>query len=183
MYKLIGILCLFLLVQEEETINWTQSQKLHWGNFEGAPDYDSDAVAITASGITYGFKSKSYSNSDKVEYSTNVIAQFYPEQSWYLKERVNDTVLGHEQLHFDITELHARKFRKRIKNSKFTKNIQEEISKIYQEVNKELRDMQNAYDEVSDYSRDYEGQIKWQKFVAEELEKLSEYKQSNKKND
>lgn len=183
MYKLLGILCIFLFVQDEETINWSQQGKLHWGNFEAAPDYDTDAVAITASGITYGFSSKSYSNSDKIEYTTNVIAQFYPERSWYLKERVNDTVLGHEQLHFDISELHARKFRKRIKNTKFSKNIQQEISKIYDQINEELRDMQNAYDTGSDYSRDYAGQIKWQKLIARELKKYDNYKRSPSDND
>lgn len=183
MYKLLGVLCIFFFVQDEETITWAQNQKLHWGNFEGTPVYDTDAVAITASGITYGYSSKTFSNSDKIEYTTNVLAQFYPEKSWYLKERVNDTVLGHEQLHFDITELHARKFRKRINHGKFTKNIQKEISKIYNNVSDELRAMQNEYDEGSDYSRDYEGQMKWQKLIAIELQKLEKHKKPNKEND
>ncbi|WP_046745893.1 DUF922 domain-containing protein [Kordia zhangzhouensis] len=175
MYKYLTAICLLLLVQSEETITWSKDQKLHWGNFEGTPDYDSDAVAITASGITYGYSAKTFSNSNKIEYTTQVIAQFYPEKSWYLKERVNDTVLGHEQLHFDITELHARKLRKRIQNTKFTKNIQKEISKIYDQVNKELRAMQNAYDEGSDYSRNYEGQLKWENKITSELKKLEKY--------
>ena len=153
MYKLLGVLCLFLCVQSEETIDWNGKTKLHWGNFKATPEQNTDAVAITASGITYGFRSKTYSNSSKIEYTTSVLAQFYPEKSWYLKERVNDTVLGHEQLHFDITELHARKFRKRIKEVKLTKNIKEEISKIYDEINQSLQQMQNAYDNGSDYSR------------------------------
>jgi len=178
MYRIIGILCFFLLVQNEETITWSQHDKLQWGNFEGDPDYSSDVVAITASGITYGLSSKTYSNSDKIEYTTKVMAQFYPEKSWYLKERVNDTVLGHEQLHFDISELFARKFRKRIQETKFTKNIQQEIGQIYDQINEELRDMQNAYDAGSDYSRDYEGQVKWQKLIARELKKYDNYKRS-----
>jgi hypothetical protein len=183
MYKLLGVLCIFLFVQDEETITWTESQKLHWGNFEGEPEYNTEAVAITASGITYGFSSKTYSNSDKIDYATKVLAQFYPEKSWYLKERVTDTVLGHEQLHFDITELHARKLRKRIKNTKFTKNIQKELSKIYDQVSVELRQMQNQYDEGSDYSRDYEGQVQWQKWIAIELQKLKAYQKPNKEHD
>ncbi|MEM6686234.1 MAG: DUF922 domain-containing protein [Bacteroidota bacterium] len=176
MYKLLGILCLFFLVQSDETITWSQQYKLQWGNFEGEPDFDSDAVAITASGITYGLRIKSFSNSDKIEYKTEVKAHFYPRESWYLKGRVNDTVLGHEQLHFDISELHARKFRKRIEEAQFTKNIQDEIAKIYDQVNKELRAMQESYDDGSDYSRDYDGQIKWQNFIAKELDRLQKYK-------
>lgn len=176
MYKILGLLCLFLFVQSEETITWKGSTKLHWGNFEGKPEYNTDAVAITASGITYGFRSKSYSNSSKIlEYTTSVSAEFYPEKSWYIKERVNDTVLGHEQLHFDITELHARMFRKRIKEVKFTKNIKQELNKIYNEINVSLQAMQNAYDNGSDYSRDYKGQIAWQKRIARELRKYKKY--------
>lgn len=184
MYKILGILCIFLLVQEEETITWSHDHKLHWGNFEGEPNYNSDAVAITASGITYGLSLTTFSNSDKIEFKTRVMAQFYPEQSWYLKERVNDTVLGHEQLHFDISELHARKLRKRLKQGKFNKeNIRQEISKIYDQVNKELRAMQEAYDEGSDYSRDYTGQIQWQKRIARELNKYRDYKRPASTND
>jgi hypothetical protein len=176
MYKLIGILCLFLFVQGEETITWDGNSKLHWGNFQGEPEYNSDTVAITASGITYGFTSKSYANSSKIlEYSTSVSAEFYPEKSWYIKERVNDTVLKHEQLHFDITELHARMFRKRIKEVKFTKNIKEELNKIYAEINESLQAMQNAYDHGSDYSRHYEGQVDWQERIAKELKKYKKY--------
>ncbi|MEM6720156.1 MAG: DUF922 domain-containing protein [Bacteroidota bacterium] len=176
MYRFVAILCLFFLVQSEETITWSQNDKLHWGNFEGEPDYNSDAVAITASGITYGLSVKSFSNSDKIEYKTDVKAHFYPRESWYLKGRVNDTVLNHEQLHFDISELHARKFRKRIEEATFTKNIDKEIARIYDQVNKELREMQEAYDDGSDYSRNYEGQIEWQNLVAKELKKYQKYK-------
>lgn len=183
MYKLVGILCIFLLVQSEETIDWSKSNKLHWGNFKGAPDYNTDAVAITASGITYGFSMTTYSNSDKFEFTTDVTAQFYPRKSWYLKGIVNDTVLGHEQLHFDISELFARKFRKRIQEGKFTKNVKNEISAIYKQINKELQELQQAYDDGSDYSRNYEGQVKWEEFIASELKKYSKYKQPAKQND
>ncbi|QHI38833.1 hypothetical protein IMCC3317_42330 [Kordia antarctica] len=176
MYKLLVVLCVFLFVQDEESIAWTQNQKLHWGNFEGEPKPNTGAVAITASGITYGFSSKTFSDSDKIEYTTDVEAQFYPDRSWYLKERVNDTILKHEQLHFDITELHARKLRKRIKNVKTTKNIQQVISKIYDEVSAELNKMQNDYDKGSEHSINYEGQVKWQKLIAKELQEHSRYR-------
>jgi hypothetical protein len=179
MYKLIGILCIFLLVQSEETIDWSETQKLNWGNFKGTPNYNTDAVAITASGITYGFSMTTYSNSDKFEFTTEVQAQFYPRKSWYLKEHVNDTVLGHEQLHFDISELFARKFRKRIQTTKFTKNVKNEISAIYKQINEELQELQQAYDDGSDYSRDYEGQVQWEKFIAKELKKYSKYKEND----
>lgn len=38
-----------------------------------------------------------------------VVAQFYPKKSWVTQR--NDVLLKHEQLHFDIAELYARKMR------------------------------------------------------------------------
>lgn len=176
MYKVIGLLFVFFLVQKEEVITWKASDKLDWNNFKGAPIYNTDAVAITASGITYGY-SATMSEQELKEYTAQVTAQFYPQNSWYLKERVNDTILGHEQLHFDITELHARKLRMAIANFKFTKNIKQEMARIYEQINVELKEMQDAYDSVSDFSRDYEGQKKWEAFIAKELLKYKDYKE------
>jgi hypothetical protein len=38
-----------------------------------------------------------------------VVAQFFPSKSWVIER--NDILLNHEQLHFDIAELYARKMR------------------------------------------------------------------------
>ena len=85
-------------------------------------DQNTDAVAVTASGITFSF-SVSQSNAVFVDFNAEVEAHFYPEKSWYLKDKGDDHILAHEQLHFDITELHVRQLRFNISRLKVSQNI------------------------------------------------------------
>lgn len=85
-------------------------------------------------------------------------------------------MLNHERLHFDITELYARKFRKQLQESTFTYNINDEMDKIHDVINKELGAMQKKYDNETDHSQIVEKQIEWEKYIAVELEKYAKYK-------
>ena len=158
-----------------ESILWDETQKLEWTDFKGSPNLDSDAVAITASGLTFDFSARTTSTR-LVDFTATVEAHFYPSQSWYKKDQVNNVVLAHEQLHFDITELHARKIRKQIKEANFTLNIKQELTAMQTNITNELKEFQNRYDAASDYSRSIEIQKEWQILVNKELNKLSKYK-------
>ncbi len=160
---------------EEESILWNENHRLEWSDFKANPNFNNDAVAITASGLTFSFSARTTS-SKLVDFTATVEAHFYPDQSWYKKDHTNNIVLAHEQLHFDITELYARKLRKQIEEYSFSVKIKQEISKLHTNINKELKEFQNEYDSKSDYSRSIEAQKKWQVFVKQELNKLSEYK-------
>ncbi len=160
---------------EEESILWNENHRLEWSDFKANPNFNSDAVAITASGLTFSFSARTIS-SKLVDFTATVEAHFYPDQSWYKKGHVNNIVLAHEQLHFNITELHARKLRKQIDVTNFSLNIKKEISKLHANINKELKAFQNKYDSESDFSRSIETQQEWQVFVKQELRKLSKYK-------
>ena len=170
-------LFLFLICFQpnEESILWDEAHRLEWADFKGNPNLDSDAVAITASGLTFDFSAKTTSTR-LVDFTATVEAHFYPDQSWYKKDHVNNVVLAHEQLHFDITELHARKIRKQIDEAIFTLNIKQEITTLQANITKELKAFQNRYDSESDYSRIAETQKEWQIFIEQELQKLSKYK-------
>ena len=175
MYKLI-ILTFFicLLFQEEQTIIWNKDLKLEWSDFKGEPKPAGDAVATTASGISFGF-SATRSSSGLEDYSFNITSYFYPDKSWHVNKPLSEIVLSHERLHFDITELYARKFRQRITNFKFTNAINSEMQSIHDAIIKELGDQQNKYDAETNHSQNIEKQIAWQKFIALELNKLANY--------
>ncbi len=175
MYKfLILTFFTFLFFQEEPTITWQEDFKLQWSDFKGKPKPVGDAVATTVSGILFGF-STTKSSSRLVDYSFNVTAHFYPEKSWIVNETLSNIVLAHERLHFDITELYARKFRQRIINFKFTNAINNEMQSIHNAIIKELSELQNKYDAETNHSQNIEKQIAWQKLIAVELDKLSNY--------
>lgn len=167
----ITLIVVFFLVlpaiAQEEMITWSAQKKLNWQDFKGAPDLNNGAAAITASGISYEFSASIEGNKVFVDYVVNCF--FYPQQSWYKKELSGPSVLRHEQLHFDITELHARIMRAKLCKMNFTENVRKQIKKVYKDVIDELQRMQKQYDEESDFSRNPEGQLKWEAKIASAL--------------
>ncbi|CAM3500409.1 DUF922 domain-containing protein [Aequorivita lipolytica] len=157
-----------------EKILWKENQKLSWEDFRGKPLRSASFVASTNTGISFQY-SYSMKNGDmKVEYS--VESFFNPEGSWYLKERVTNYILKHEQAHFDISELHARMLQKNLAGKKFSKNIKSEIEGIYKQVEQKRRAMQTKFDSESDHSRNEAKEAFWQKYIAQQLAEYESWK-------
>lgn len=153
--------------QDYETISWNADKLLSWNNFKGKAPQNTRAAAITASGITYQFSTSGTSDNMQVDFE--ISTHFYPNKSWYQPEICDDVILGHEQLHFDISELYARKMRKRLANTKFTQNVKAEVKSIYRETLKELDDFQNTYDDETNFSRNLEQQLIWNEKMTKAL--------------
>lgn len=176
MMRILLILCVIFSFQQDENIMlWSESSHLNWNNFKGQVEKGTDVVATTASGITFSYSIKKTDNR-VVSFSTIVLGHFYPDKSWVKQEKVNNHILAHEQLHFDITELHVRKFKQKIERLRVSNAISSELDDLNHEINIALSKMQNNYDNESDYSRNLSHQADWQEFVNHELQKLSKYK-------
>lgn len=143
----------------QEEVPWDTNMRLHWKDFKGEVPLGASAAATTASGISYQFSTHYEGNRMMVDYEVN--AFFYPEKSWYKPKICNDVTLIHEQLHFDISELFARKMSREMSKNHFTKDIKAEVRKIYRRTLRELNDFQNKYDNETDYSRNIEQQNVW----------------------
>lgn len=165
-------LCLF---QQDRSMTWSDDLQLQWEDFNGTPTRGTTVVAVTASGLFFGFSTK-MTETQLVDYTAFVDAHFYPDKSWYVKERANSVILDHERLHFDITELHARKFKQRIAQTKFDLSINSQMERIHNTITDELRQMQQKYDTETDHSQNVDKQKEWQKFIKVQLDKLSYYK-------
>lgn len=176
MYKIFLIFAAVLCFHSDTSeISWNENYKLTWQDFKGKPNLETDAVAVTASGITFGYSIKKSSTKGITGFQTTVFAHFYPEHSWCKKDDVDNHVLAHEQLHFDITELNVRYFREKISKLKVSNNIADVLNGIHEETNEELSAMQQRYDNESEYSINKEGQSKWSTFVGEELKRLKQF--------
>ena len=175
MYKLL-IACLLslCLFQQDRSMTWSDDLQLQWEDFNGTPTRGTTVVAVTASGLSFGFSTK-MTETQLVDYTVFVDAH-YPDKSWYVKERANSVILDHERLHFDITELHARKFKQRIAQTKFDLSINSQMERIHNTITDELRQMQQKYDTETDHSQNVDKQKEWQKFIKVQLDKLSYYK-------
>ncbi len=160
-YLVFTLLILFTVsfVQSQEEVEWSPDFRFTWADFKGPAPIASSAAATTASGINYNFSTSYENNELNVEYTVG--AYFYPTRSWYKPEVCNDVTLSHEQLHFDITELFARKMRKQLAETTFTENVKEEVRKIYKITLRQLNDYQNKYDSETNYSRNLTVQEKW----------------------
>lgn len=169
----IGVLVI-LMINQAPFMNWDPNYRLEWSDFKGEAITGTQVAAVTSSGITFGFSSKKTARK-LVSFDYYVISHFYPNQSWYIKDRANKVILEHERLHFDITELYARKFRQRIENTKFTVNIDREMKQLHDGINAELKAYQERYDDETEHSINVKAQEAWNKKIALELKKLSYY--------
>jgi len=153
--------------QEEDGIPWDPDQRLAWTDFQATPPASQRVAATTASGISYSYRTRGTPGKYRLDYEVN--AFFYPEKSWYHPEICDSVVLSHEQLHFDITELFARKMRKELARRTFSRNVKGEVRQIFTEINRQLREYQDLYDRETDFSRNREEQAVWNRRVAEML--------------
>lgn len=158
-----------------ETSSWNESVPIVWKNFKGKIDSNSDAAAQTASGISFGF-SIGKTGGRITDFNTTVECLFYPSESWYKPDVVTPHILKHEQLHFDITELHARKFRQQITRVKPSSKLRTELNGLYKTISKASSQMQHKYDRETNHSIDKDQQAAWNLYIARELKKLEAYK-------
>ncbi|HEX7846141.1 MAG TPA: DUF922 domain-containing protein [Chitinophagaceae bacterium] len=154
--------------KKDELIPWDQNRKLTWADYKAKPNLNSDAAASTTTylGIEYNMSNNSFSYKITCSFSKN--------RSWGLHQ--NDHILGHEQGHFDIAEIYARKLNKEMGQYRFNKqSYQQDLKKIYQDILKEKEDMQNDYDDETNHSINKEKQAEWLKKIAKKLEEYKEY--------
>ena len=152
----------------EELLDWNEEKRLQWNDFKSKPDPRSDAAASTTTylGIEYSF-------------SNNVIlykiaCRFSKNKSWGLHQ--TEYILAHEQGHFDIAEIFARKLHMKMKNYKFNRSTyRQDLKKIYDEILDEKEMWQNTYDEETRHSIDRKKQAAWLEKIAQELTKTKDY--------
>lgn len=156
------------LAQEiEEGVPWDADKRLTWADFKGKVPPAVESAAITASGISYSYSANLLHHEVKLDFEVN--AYFYPNESWYRPELCNENTLAHEQLHFDITEVFARKMRERLRRTTFSDDVKAEVRKIYNEILVELQKYQEQYDWETNFSRNREKQMEWNQKIAESL--------------
>lgn len=170
MKKLLSLTLLVILLsfQSENIIPWKESRKLTWDDFKASPDQSSKYKALTESIINISIAGKGQ------EATIQVVANFDKNTSW-VKERTSD-LLKHEQGHFDIVELWARKFKQKLKGKTYNvKTFQKELNELYGEMNRESKSMQIEYDRSTEHSVNTKEQEKWNKKIAADLKSLSEF--------
>jgi hypothetical protein len=158
-----------------DTIQWTASKKLEWIDFKAeAPRSRYAAFTFTVITMDYSLKSKGNSIDAKFE----VTAAFNREKSWVKNdaESRSDAIRAHEQLHFDIAELNARKLRRRLVGLKLSRNqYKKEIQLAYDAEIEEGERLQKLYDSETNHGIDRDAQMRWRRRIDKELGDLNEF--------
>jgi len=168
-------ICLMLLASSafaqrdnEELIRWTEAKRLNWSDYKGKPDPNSDAAASTSTYLVIDYNISQNTMTYKIQ------SMFSRTRSWGLHK--TDYILSHEQGHFDIAEIFARKLHKKMSEYKFDKRTyQKSLSKIYDDVVEEKTEMQNDYDRETRHSINKEKQAQWLKKIEKLLEEYEDY--------
>ncbi len=155
-------------LEDNESIPWIPERRLTWDDFLCAPERNTDAVASTSTSLGIAYKY------DKGSWSYSITCNFSKHKSWGLLK--TDYILAHEQGHFDITEIYARKLHKALTEYKFNaRTFKKDISNIYQGIVKEKEAMQEEYDGETDHSRRKRIQMEWLDRIQEMLTETAPY--------
>lgn len=158
--------------KQSDYILWNSKYKLEWEDFKGKEDIQSEYDAISYTLIDQRQKGLL---EDKILYE--IATYFVSSLSWVKKDQKNNDLLFHEQLHFDISELYARKFRK-ICLEHTSHNLNSTFKYFNKEYDKMLieeLDFQHQYDTETNYSKNKEKQKEWVKKVKALLKEYEAY--------
>lgn len=160
--------CYAQQAEENNYIFWDADYKLVWTDFEKLPERFSEHGAFSVIGYEGHF------NMTDEKIRAIIKTYFDKDESW--SKNWIGILLTHEQTHFDLAELYARKFRQRLKKAMLADQIS--VSK-FKELNNEaiqiLKDAQKEYDVATNYSLDYRAQMNWTNKIQEELKQLKNF--------
>ncbi|TMI96277.1 MAG: DUF922 domain-containing protein [Bacteroidetes bacterium] len=161
---LIALFALPLLskAQDDEFVEWSPAKRLTWDDYLAKPSSSSDAAAITSTalGLEYHVRNNAL--------TYKITCKFSKTRSW--GKYKTDYILEHEQGHFDITEIFARKLENALREYDFNpKKFKSDLDQIYREIMGKKEELQNQYDVETDYSRNKEKQAEWLKKIQREL--------------
>ncbi|KUJ52900.1 DUF922 domain-containing protein [Chryseobacterium sp. JAH] len=174
-----GILLVFILISSflrSQRIEWKEGSKLVWSNFKSKINNQrgKDIVAYTHCGWVY---SVTKSSNPKGIAKVSIETIFNEDKSWKDEKRINDYVLNHEQKHFDIAEIFARKIRKEtVDKIKTTGDYDKYFQTIYNRIIKDYKNFQALYDGVTEHGMNKEKQAEYDTLISKELEQLKNFR-------
>lgn len=158
----------------EERFTYQEHSQLTWGDFKGVPPKNAIYFASVNSSLGYTFKSKTIDGRIRVD--IKVESYFYPQLSWKKNMNENNSeLLKHEQLHWDISELYARKLRAAFEKYVPQKDPKKEIDYIFRKFEKDRQRAQKSYDRETRHGVIKDAQRRWEYKMKEQLFITSEF--------
>ncbi len=161
---------------QPEPIPWSAERPLEWHHYAGQPDMTSKSSART----TYQFSYQEQCRGDAFTFT--VLSRFQPAQSWVKPGVLSNfagrsRLLAHEQGHFDLSEVHARKLRRTLSQIRDACRLarDERMARVTQ-VTGEDGAAQNRYDWETGYGVNETPQGLWLLDIKRQLAELAAWK-------
>lgn len=158
-------------------IPWSAERPLSWSDFGGTPQVSSPAGAVTFYVMNY----QSECTADV--FSFKVWTSFLPRRSWVksallMEPYQGSLALQHEQTHFDISEVHARKLRRSLRELEQPCDRPEhEVNAVVERLMALDGEIQRRYDRETAHGSSRREQAQWDADVRAELRALEKYAQ------
>ena len=149
---------------------WAAGRPLAWSDFQGSPPSEGSEGAKTSYTLYSGW------NCRGDVFEVRVIAGFRPRESWVKAIVLNDSaqrrsILRHEQTHFDLTEVHARRMWRVLRDlSRPCAKTDAELNALVQRLAQDEKAEQRRYDDETNHGLLADKQAAWSRDVARRLE-------------
>ncbi|MEX1189464.1 MAG: DUF922 domain-containing protein [Bacteroidia bacterium] len=156
---------------KNDTIFWAKEMKLTRADFHAPEPRRTPYAGYSTTVILMDYEVESQQKK-LIQAKFNIRAGFNKKKSWISESsRSNpDRILMHEQVHFDISELTARRLRVSLEKNRFSANFRKEIAQIYEDQIEKGQEMQEKYDRETKHGLDREKQKQWELKVSQLLE-------------
>jgi len=154
-----------------EPFEWAAERRLTWADFQGAPDIRSGAVAVTATVVEY----EMYCTG--TDFTWQIVSRFVPRSSWvkpdHLLNRQSEQTLLHEQGHYDLSEVHARRARETLRRLAAPCALTDaQQNALIQGFHQQADALQEQYDRETAHGTAQRRQREWEVQVEEWLRTL-----------
>jgi hypothetical protein len=170
-YLLIIILLIFPNQQDEKYISWSKDYKLKWSDFQGVSDREDPVETLTEAFTYVNISIHSKSVGGKMSFEVKCL--FIKDMSFVSGKDRSQELLQHEQIHFDLSEVYARKLRQYL--SQLDSSSYKSRRSMIQEILKEREYDQELYDQETSHGLNREKQLEWEKSIRMRLQQLEEY--------
>ena len=152
-------------------IAWAANRPLTWADFQGRPRYGEPEAALTSADLLSGAQCRDY------VFSATVTPTFDPATSWVRDvQRATPALLRHEQLHFDLAEVFARRLRQKLGAVKFDcEKLQPAFNRLTQTVYDQWSDEENRYDLDTNHGLNTAKQAAWDQKIQQQLAELQAF--------
>jgi hypothetical protein len=158
-----------------DSLLWSAARRLSWSDFLGTPQVGRDRSAVTGYVLMYTAECESDAFTYRVQ------TAFLPRQSWVKPEVVmlgptSRRALQHEQTHFDLAEVDARRIRRALAGLATPCDMTSgERNAVVARFIEEDGEIQARYDRETAHGLDADRQIEWEATASRQLATMARY--------